>query len=83
MFKKFVRVENIVVGNIIMYSFRNYYEIVKIELYNHYTAYNRLYLKLIYSPSSSYNPVSVVNHDRNTELLLVADNIYQIRWISV
>lgn len=83
MFKKFVTVENIVVGNIIMDNFRNYYEIKKLEFYNNNVSYYRLELKLIYSPSCSYKSVLKIEHHRNTELLLIADNIYQIRWISV
>lgn len=83
MFKQYVRVENIVVGNIIMDNFRNYYEIKKLEFYNNNVNYYRLKLKLIYSPSYSYKSVLNVEHHRNTELLLAADNIYQIRWISV
>lgn len=83
MSKKFVKVENIVVGNIIVYNFHTYYEIKKLEFYNNNVNYYRLKLKLIYSPSCSYKSVLKVEHHRNTELLLAADNIYQIRWISV
>ena len=83
MSKKFVKVENIVVGNIIVYNFHTYYEIKKLEFYNNNVNYYRLKIKLIYSPSYSYKSVLNVEHHRNTALLLAADNKYQLRWISV
>lgn len=87
MFKQDVRVEDICLGNIIMHNYNNYYtnyyEIKKKELYNKTPSYYKLWLKLIYSPCPKNRSTLVVEHHMNTELLVVADNINQIKWIDV
>lgn len=83
MFKKFVRVENVCIGNIIQSRLKNYYEITKKELKSEYSTYYYLHYKLIYSRYIACPSEKITEHHRNTELLVLADNMDQIKFIDV
>ena len=83
MFKQNVRVQDICLGNIIVHNYNNYYEIQKKDLFNKTPSYYKLWLKLIYSPRPTDYSTLTVEHHINTELLVIADNINQIKWIDV
>lgn len=83
MFKQNVRVEDICLGNIVEYNYNNYYEIQKKELYNKTPNYYELWFKLIYSSRPTIPSTLVETHHMNSEILVIADNINQIKWIDV